>query len=234
MSGAFDFLKYTNDWLEEYPVNIVHSFGSYFKAGEEYSQDKVDIICRWLAWRVNIMIERRRQDLIKALYGMYQTTVGGKVIQAAYAVRDFVKDPLGAIGSVAGVLFAPFNSIIQWAVMLAKELPRLARNLANIAQALPPEPPNPHINFNEFKLRVKSVDMATITSNPNNLPSPESMFPEPTRPWSREAFATEMNAVDNWKASKGIPFYTPKKEESRSDLRESLENVTNINLPDSI
>lgn len=232
MAEPFDFLKLTNDWLEKYPVRIVASFGQYFRSGNEYTQDKVDIICRWLAWRVNIAIERRRQEVIKALYEMYMTTATGKVMQVAMAVQNFAKDPIKSVGDFAGAIFGPVVTVIKWVTMLAKELPRLAKNLAKIAQSLPPEPPSPYINYNAFKLKIKTVDMSTITSDPANLPAPEVMFPEPTRPWSKEAFAAEMNGLSNWK-EKHKKKYELKED---NDLTKALLEKSNPNtdLPDSI
>lgn len=231
MAEPFDFLKITNDWLEKYPARIIASFGQYFRAGNDYSQDKVDIICRWLAWRVNVAVERKRQLIIKALYEMYMSTAAGKVLQVCQAVQNFVKDPLGALGSFASAIFGPVATVIKWVVMLAKELPRLAKNLARIAQSLPPEPPNPHINFNEFKLKIKTVDMSTITSDPANLPAPEVMFPEPTRPWSKEAFAAEMNALNTWKNKR--KKYELKDSMISKEINDFLKGDRE-NLPDSI
>ena len=45
-----------------------------------------------------------------------------------------------------------------------------------------------YINYNKFKLKVKTISMSDIKSDPSNLPAPEVMFPEPERPFSKETF----------------------------------------------
>ena len=227
--GAFDFLSFTNDWLEQYPATIVRSFDNYVQKGEEIAQSKVDVICTWLAWKVNVAIERQRQKVIKALYEMYKTTVGGKVMRVAMSIKNFVTDPIGSIGEFANSVASPIKSVFDWAAMLGKELPRLAKNLAYIAQALPPEPPSPHINYNKFKLKIGSISMSTITSDPSNLPSPESMFPEPPRPWSKETFQAEFDM-------RGViekPYYTMVDE---TKFESTLTEATQANeiIPDKI
>ena len=71
---------------------------------------------------------------------------------------------------------------------MASEILRLAANLAQIMAVLPPTPPNPHINYDKFKLKVNSISMAEITSDPSSLPPPEVMFPEPPKPFTKETF----------------------------------------------
>jgi hypothetical protein len=207
--GAFDFLKQTNDWLEKYPLKIVDSFQNFFKASEDITQAETDIICEWLAWKVNITVERMRQQVVKALYNMYMSTTGGRVAKVVNAITSFVKDPLGALGAFGSALFGPVAVVLSWVTMLGKEVPRLARNLANIAQSLPPEPPSPRINFNKFKLKIGSVSMSTILTDPSAMPDPEKMFPEPTRPWSKDTFDIEMRAAVG--SAKKKYFYSPNK-----------------------
>ena len=57
--GAFDFLKTTNDWLEEVPVRIIDAFDNFMQDAENITQQKVDEICEWLAWKVNVAVERK-------------------------------------------------------------------------------------------------------------------------------------------------------------------------------
>ena len=191
--NSLDFLEETNDWLEEYPINIGVAFDNMIGKGQDIAQSNVDTICEWLAWKVNIAIERKRQWLVKTLHEMYKSTVMGKVMQACRAVERFVRDPLGAIGSFAQTIFGPVAIVFQWAATLAVQLPRLARNLANIANTLPPNPPTPRINYNKFKLKIGSISLAMIEQDPENLPSPESLFPEPERPFSTNTFQKEFD-----------------------------------------
>lgn len=190
------FLEETNDWLEEYPINIGVAFDNMVGKGQDIAQDKVDVICEWLAWKVNLAIERKRQWLVKTLHEMYKNTVFGKVMQVGRAIEKFVKNPLEAIGDFANAIFGPVGIVFQWVITLAKELPRLARNLAYIAYSLPPDPPTPRINYNKFKLNIGSISMDMIEQDPSNLPSPESMFPEPERPFSANSFEKEFNNAE--------------------------------------
>jgi hypothetical protein len=187
-SGPLAFLKTTNYWLENVPIRIITAFENFIGNGEKAIQARVDIICTWLAWKVNIAIERKRQIVLKILYEQYQHTVAGKVMQAAMAVKSLVTNPLGAIGTFAGVLFGPFAAVISWVSELISEILKLAENLAKIVKALPPTPPNPHINYDKFKLKVGSISLATVTTDPSNLPPPEVLFPEPEKPFTKEAF----------------------------------------------
>lgn len=203
MGTPFDFLIPTNKWLEKVPLNIINAFNNFIGTGEHVAQEKVDQICVWLSWKVNIMIERKRQELLKKLHGMYMNTVGGKVMQMAMAVKSFMSDPIGSVGAFASGIGGPIPKIIQWSVILLKEIPKLAANLAKIVSALPPQPPNPDINYDKFKLKINSISMGAITSDPSSLPPPEVMFPEPEKPFSKEGFKTAFeNASAGLKSSK--------------------------------
>jgi hypothetical protein len=137
---------------------------------------------------VNIAVERKRQEVLQILYDQYQATAAGQVMRVAGAVQSFCHDPIGAIGAFAGALFAPIVAVFKWISDLITEVLKLASNIAKLMSVLPPTPPNPHINYDKFKLKIKSVSMAEIMSNPYNLPPPEVMFPEPPKPFSKESF----------------------------------------------
>ena len=187
--GPFGFLKTTNDWLEDCPLRIVAAYDNFIGDGENLAQSKVDKFCAWLAWKVNIAIERKRQVILRILHEQYQTTAAGKVMAVANAIQSFCNDPIGAIGSFAGAIFGPVVAVFKWVVELASEILKLAANLARIMAVLPPSPPNPHINYDKFKLNVKSISMAEIMADPNSLPPPEVMFPEPPKPFTKETFS---------------------------------------------
>lgn len=187
--GSLAFLATTNDWLEDMPLRIIAAFENFVGSGENALQSKVDIICAWLAWKVNIAVERKRQAILRILYGQYEKTVGGRVMKVASAVQSFCNDPLGALGSFAGALFAPIAAVFNWILELGSQILRLAENLAKIVSALPPTPPNPRINYDKFKLKIGSISLSTITSDPYKLPPPEVMFPEPEKPFTKETFA---------------------------------------------
>ena len=221
MVAPFDFLKTTNDWLETVPENTTKAFENMINSGEAITQSKVDDICVWLSWKVNIAIERKRQAVLRILYGMYQGTVAGKVMSAAMAIKTFFSNPLKKIGSVASVLYGPIPAVISWIKMLMVEIPRLAENLANIASSLPPPTPEPYINYDKFKLKVGTISLATITTDPSSLPPPEVMFPEPSKPFSKETFTKTFElASANLKSAKRK--FTLRKEDKAAI--ESLNN----------
>lgn len=201
--GPLDFLITTNDWLEQVPMRIIAAFENFVKSGEGMAQAQVDVICTWLAWKVNIAIERKRQKLLKVLYEQYQSTMGGRVMKTASAIKSFASDPLGALGALASALFAPIVAVFNWIKVLVTELLRLAENLARIASVLPPSPPEPHINYDKFKLKIGSISLSTVTSDPSSLPSPEDMFPEPPKPFSKTSFSTSFETASaNLKSTK--------------------------------
>jgi hypothetical protein len=187
--GPLDFLITTNEWLEDMPIRIVMAFDNFVGSGENAIQSKVDVICAWLAWKVNVAVERKRQAILRILHEQYQKTVGGKVMRMAQAIQSFVNDPIGALGSFASAIFGPVMAVFQWIVELGVQILKLAENLAKIVSVLPPSPPNPHINYDKFKLKVKSISMDEVMSDPSSLPAPEVMFPEPTKPFSKESFS---------------------------------------------
>lgn len=187
-NGSLAFLKTTNEWLEDVPVRIIAAYDNFVGNGEDLVQSKVDTFCVWLSWKVNIAVERKRQAVLRILHGQYQSTVVGKVMKMANAIKSFCSDPLGALGTFAGAIFGPVASVFKWIVELTAEIIKLAANLAKIMAVLPPNPPSPHINYDKFKLKVKSISMAEVTSDPNTLPPPEVMFPEPPKPFTKETF----------------------------------------------
>lgn len=231
--GPLEFLKKINDWLETVPLRVINAFENFIGNGEHILQEKVDAICVWLAWKVNIQIERVRQKVIKTLWGMYQKTVMGKVMKAATATKEFVSDPIGSIGDIASVLFGPFKPIIEWVKVAMKEIPRLARNLAKIASAIPPTPPNPRINYDKFKIQVKTISFSMITSDPSNMPPPEVIFPEPPKPFSKETFENVFTSTSAKLKSNQIVYKLTNKQKqslnilsgSPSDI-DPLDNLT--------
>lgn len=228
-SNPFEFLKTTNDWLESVPLRVTNALDNYVGDGEKIAQSKVDAICTWLSWKINVAIERKRQTLLKILYAMYKNTVVGKVMQIANVIKEFVQDPLGAIGKFAATVFGPVTPVIQWGKTLIKEVPRLAENLSNIASSLPPTPPSPRINYDKFKIKVKTISMSTITSDPNNLPPPEVMYPEPPKPFTKETFANVFDNMSSKFKSNSIKYTLDKKDkDSIMSLDDtSLRNLSN-------
>ena len=219
--AGFEFLEDTNKWLEEIPGSMSKSIDAYVSNGKNISQSRVDVICTWLAWKVNISVERERQRVLKALYGMYKTTAGGKVMQMASAIKSFVSDPIGSIGKFAGVIASPITSVFNWVKTLTVEIPKLGKNLADIANSLPPAPPSPHINYNKFKLKIGTISLAAITQDPNSLPPPEVMFPEPEKPWTKNVFDEDMNPEKP--IEKAIFYELPED----SELKKAIKEVTN-------
>ena len=58
---SLDWLVKINDYLENFPTTILSYFDALTAFGENLTQEYVDIWCRYLAWQVNINIERLRQ-----------------------------------------------------------------------------------------------------------------------------------------------------------------------------
>ena len=180
-----EWLTKVNDFLEQVPMNATNFFNSTFKKGEKYTQDFVDSACRWLAWSINISVERMRQKVIKQLAKQYEGALG--VVAAVSVVKNALSDPLGSLGSVFSYFSKPFAIAKEFYNVLIVEVPRLASNLANIANSLPPEPPNPDINFNAFKLQIGTISMSDVMGV-KTMPTPEQMFPAPPSPFSKAAF----------------------------------------------
>lgn len=213
--GLFDFLKSANDYLETVPRRANSAFENAIGNGERLTQSKVDVICAWLAWRINVSIEYLRQAIIKGLYGLYKSTVAGQVMQCANMIKNFVRDPLRQLGRFAGTIFGPVGTVLSYSAKMTAEVARLGGNLASIASSLPPNPPSPNINYNKFKLKVKTISMSDIKSDPSNLPAPEVMFPEPERPFSKETF-TKTFETDSAKLKSGKVKYKLKEQDKKA------------------
>lgn len=237
--GPLDFLKTTNDWLEDVPTRIIAAYENFIGDGENLLQSKVDKFCAWLAWKVNIAIERKRQTILRILHDQYQTTAVGKVMRIANVIQSFYNDPIGTIASFASTVFGPVGAVFRWVGELVGQVIRLAANLAKIMGALPPSPPNPHINYDKFKLQVKSISMAEITSDPSSLPSPETMFPEPPKPFTKETFTEEFEDTSAHLKTSQMKYTLSeddKKALSGFNTNQSLADIikqeTSITMPD--
>lgn len=182
---GLEWLVKINDWLEQVPLTVNKWFDRTFKSAENWTQDKVDLVCARMAWRVNVAVERKRQEIITTLINQYASN--SKLLILVNIVQTVKKNPLKAIGLFFEPFIKPIKTVLEYAKVLMVEIPRLARNLANIANSLPPAPPNPHINFNAFKLRINTITLADVTSG-GDLPTPEEMFPEPPKVFSKKIF----------------------------------------------
>ena len=210
--GPLAFLKTTNKWLEDVPTRITMAYENFISDGENLAQSKVDQFCAHLAWRVNVAVERKRQKVLGILHEQYESTAMGGVMKMASAIQSFVSDPIGAIGTFASAIFGPVVEVFKWVGKLIKEVLKLAANLANIMAVLPPTPPNPHINYDKFKLKVKSISMGEIIAGPDSLPPPEVIFPEPPKPFTKETFKDGFEKASASLKS-GIKKYMPSKED---------------------
>lgn len=209
---ALEWLKKVNDFLEQVPLQVTEWFEHTFKSGEKLTQDFVDRQCAWLAWKINIMVERKRQEVLKTLHDEYGGYLGA--LQVVTVFKQAVTDPIGTLGSVFNTIAGPYAKVVDFLKTLMKEIPRLAANLAKIASSLPPAPPNPRINFNAFKLNIKSISMADVI-NGGSLPTPEQMFPEPPKPFGKASFDS---SFENAPISKGINEVIYKEGETPSNI----------------
>lgn len=217
-----NWLKSINDFLEQVPESTTTAFNHIFKKGEEYTQDFVDSVCTWLAWSVNVNVERMRQRVIKYLADHYKGTL--QVAAGVNVIKNAVTDPIGTAGAVFSYFSKPFNAAKEFMSMLIVEIPRLAANLANIAESLPPSPPNPRVNFDAFKLRVGTISLAEIMGSPT-MPTPEQMFPEPPSPFSKAAFDKSFENATAQTAEDQI-VYKLKEENTSAIAQAIIDNVS--------
>lgn len=178
-------LRKANDFLEQVPEGILAYFDAIVDMGETIAQDKVDSICRYAAWKANISIERARQKILKGAYN--QNKAAKAVVDLMNIGKKFMQDPLGTVFSFFDPILKPFVGVAKFTIELIQEISRLAENLAKIADALPPAPPNPRINFNAFQLNLGVISMGALASV-DSLPDPEIIFPEPEKPWTKKSF----------------------------------------------
>ena len=198
MAAGLEWLVKFNDWLEQVPLTVIDWFNRTFKSAENWAQDKVDLVCARMAWRVNVAVERKRQEVITALINQYASNM--KLLVFVNIIRTVIKNPLKALALFFEPFIKPIKTVLEYVKVLMVEIPRLARNLSKIANALPPTPPNPRINFNAFKLRINTITLADILSG-GDLPAPEKMFPEPPKVFSKKIFDKsfeEAAAITDW------------------------------------
>ena len=212
-TGLLSFLQSTNDFLETVPYTITKFFDRIYESGERVTQKGVDMVCEWCSWRVNTWVEASRQGVIKALHSQYSDATG--MLEPMTSLQQGFSNPMKKIGAVAAfvkkiisILVGPLKAVIEFITQLFNELARLARNLANIMSVLPPPPPSPEINYDKFKLSIKSIGASDITTDPSNMPSPEELFKnEPIVPFSNEYFAVlGDDAQTSYKQQ--LPFYS--------------------------
>ena len=191
-------LDKVNDYLEANPMTIIQFLNNISSEAEALPQEGVDLICEYASCKCNRGIERARQMVVKALHKQYK--IFDFISKPAQAIYKFFKNPAAAVASlikgavdmvvaVLKVLYGPVVAFIEFMASLVKEIARLGKNLATIVSTLPPKPINPKINFNKFQIDVGSIGMNTITEDPENLQSPEDMFPMTAPvPFSKEFF----------------------------------------------
>ena len=191
MTKSLDWLVKVNDCLEEIPESVNDFYNSFIKSARELSQEYVDKVCTWMAWWVNITVERLRQKTINTLIDQYSSYF--VVLKWVKVIRDVMKNPIKALGSFFGIFAKPIQAAMEFITTLMREIPRLAKNLANIMDSLPPTPPSGlGINFDAFKIKINTITMKDITSG-GNFPPPEKMFPEPESPFGKAAFEEVFN-----------------------------------------
>lgn len=221
--GILGFLQTANAALEQVPNGVLAYFDAIGELGETASQAWVDKLCRYAAWMVNVRIERIRQYVIKGVYE--QNKAIKLIVDGLNTAKKVMEDPLGVIPSMFSFITSPFSSAIQMMVSFAEEIAKLAANLSRIMQVLPPSPPNPNINFNEFKLQVGSFSMGALGSA-DSLPDPEVMFPKPESPFGKNAFkdsyAQGVDAFNEGKTQKKI-IYAPNYNADKTNGKSAME-----------
>lgn len=229
-ANIFAFLKPVNDWLEGVPITVTNSLNNIVGSGEEIAQSQVDKACTWLSCKVNRSIERIRRGILRALHGIYESATNIGAGKAAKAISKFFSDPIGSIGDLASLLFAPVSIVFNIVTFLIKEVPRLAANLANIVNSLPPEPPSPRINYDKLRIKVLPISMSAIKADPNSLPPIESVYPSPKEPlYSAKDFDSEFfDTTIRLKSDK--PKYSLS-EEDRNSLEAAIRIETYSELP---
>jgi len=194
-----DWLKKTNEFLEGVPEGIV----SYFdNLGElDLPQNQVDKICEYAAWKVNLCIEKVRQQVIRVL--RRQCKQVKDILKFMKKLKEGILNPLSALEAVVQLikmiiekLLGPYYELVKFIVKLTVEIAKLANNLQNIMEVLPPNPPSGSINFNKFNLKIGSVTMDMIMDDGGQeMQNPEAMFPEPEKPFTKSTFKEIYNQV---------------------------------------
>ena len=189
-SGILGFLKTANAALEQIPGGILAYFDALAEMGENVSQSFVDAVCRYAAWLVNINIERIRQKVLKSVYE--QNLFVRIIVDVIDIGKKVIQDPLGVIPSFFDRLTAPFKAAKQLITDIITEISKLASNVTKIMQVLPPKPPNPDINFDEFKIKINAFGMNALAPA-DSFPAPEVIFPKPPNPFGPETFKDIFN-----------------------------------------
>ena len=139
------------------------------------------------------------------------------------AVSSF-EDPLSALAAVVNavkkilnIFIGPIAYLYIFIEQLIQELGKIAYNLSYIMTSLPPAPPRADLNFDKFQLKIGTMTMNTILEDPETMPPPEKIFPEPIVPFSKEYFqalGTEAKTIYR----KESPFYKLKEDTEMPNL----------------
>lgn len=217
-SGTLGFLRTANAALEQIPIAILSYFEALKSMGENVSQAFVDAACRYAAWMVNISIERIRQKVLKSVYE--HNIMVRIVVDVIEIGKKVITNPLGAICTFFERLTAPFKVAKEIITDIIKEIARLAANLSKIMEMLPPEPPRPDINFDEFQIKINAIGLSALAPA-DSFPAPEVIFPKPSFPFGKETFKnafeegkksfTENEGVQQTNKSIKKVLYRPKK-----------------------
>lgn len=200
--GILGFLRTANAALEQIPGGIITYFDAIADMGENVSQAFVDAVCRYAAWMVNINIERIRQKVLKSIYD--QNIVVRIIVDILEIGKKVILNPLDVIPTFFERLTAPFRVAKEIIVDIVKEISRLSENVTKIMSVLPPDPPNPDINFHEFKIKIYTFGMGALAPS-DSFPAPEVLFPQPPSPFGKDTF---MEAFAEGKKTFSAETYT--------------------------
>jgi len=191
-------LKKINKFLEGVPKGIVEYFDNLKNL--DLVQEQVDKICEYAAWKVNICVERLRQQVIKAL--QKQCKQVKDILKFMNTLKKAIENPLNLIEAVAQLLkilvqkfLGPYYELVKFLVQLSVEVSKLAQNLQRIMEVLPPSPPTGSINYDKFILNIGTISMDMIMGDGGDMQNPEAMFPEPEKPFNKETFKKAYNKV---------------------------------------
>ena len=212
-----DWLKKTNKFLEGVPQGIIDYFNNLNDMN--LIQEQVDAICEYAAWKVNLSVEKVRQQVIRVL--RRQCKQVKDILKFMKKLKDAIANPIAAIEAVVQLikmiiekLLGPYYELVKFMIRLAVEIAKLAKNLQNIMEVLPPSPPSTDINYNKFALKIGSISMDMIMDDGGQeMQNPDQMFPEPKKPFTKNTFKQVFNKV---KPKKDTVVYRPE----MNDLKE--------------
>lgn len=197
-SAAFSYLDKAEDALDGLQTWLDNTFNSI----GVYGQEGVDAVCQWSSEWVSYKIAQVEAMVVKGLHGAYQgalnhIAIGGPLYNIATGNISLanIGELASAIIKIAAPWVPPTKAAIQTMTQVPTKVVSIASKVNSLAGYKPPIH-NPGINFDNFRIRTKSISMGDVISGTFTVPNP----PQPFTHYMKATVATTKQRLAEEKA----------------------------------